>query len=107
MPVNSLISAPAMKPLFLPEITITARGGSCVSGASTSSSSRSTRLERTLAEVPGLSIVSQTTESASRSTFQDETGGASLINQAQIRLMGSGRGTPCERVCGDVEVAHQ
>ena len=42
MPVNSLMSAPAMKPLFLAEISTRPRGGSRSSAASCSSSSAST-----------------------------------------------------------------
>src|SRR5579859_1733191 len=59
-----------MKPLFFAERTITARGGLLANGARSESSSSSTPLERTLAEVPGLSRLSQTTESESRSIFQ-------------------------------------
>ena len=71
MPVNSLISAPATKPLFLAEITTTPRGRSFSSVASRPSSSLSTPPESTLAELPGLSIVSQAILSESRSSFQD------------------------------------
>ncbi len=71
IPVNSLMSAPAMKPLFFAEITITPRGGSLRKDGNRASSSVSTSLERTFADVPGLSIVSQTMPSASRSVFQD------------------------------------
>src|SRR5256885_10485455 len=49
--VNSLISAPATKPLFLAEITTAPRGRSFSSAASRPSSSPSTPLESTLAEV--------------------------------------------------------
>ena len=60
-----------MKPLFFADTTITPRGRSCSSAPSTSSSSISTPAESTLAEVPGLSKVSQAMPSASRSSFQD------------------------------------
>src|SRR5208282_6368976 len=70
IPVNSRMSAPAMKPLFLAEITTSARGGCFSSPASSPSSSTRTLPESTLAEVPGLSSVSQATPSASFSRLQ-------------------------------------
>src|SRR5579862_4294111 len=70
MPVNSRMSAPATKPLFLAEITTSARGNSFSSAASRPSSSISTLPESTLAEVAGLSSVSQATPSASFSRAQ-------------------------------------
>src|SRR5256884_230340 len=98
MPVNSLISAPATKPLFLAEITTAPRGRSFSSAASRPSSSPSTPLESTLAEVPGLSIVSQAIASASRSSFQAAVA---------VSFM-SGRRSRARRGAGaDLEIAHQ
>src|SRR6516165_8665097 len=64
------MSAPAANPLFFAEISTAPRGGSCSSAPSSSSSSASTPAESTLADVPGLSRVSQAIPSASRSSFQ-------------------------------------
>src|SRR5213082_3385850 len=98
MPVNSLISAPATKPLFLAEITTAPRGRSFSSAASRPSSSPRTPLESTLAEVPGLSIVSQAIASASRSSFQAAVA---------VSFM-SGRRSRARRGAGaDLEIAHQ
>src|SRR6266404_3249017 len=99
MPVNSLISAPATKPLFLAEITTTPRGRSLSSAASRPSSSLSTLPESTLAELPGLSIVSQAIASESRSSFQDPVA---------VSFMMSGRRDRARRGIGaDLEIAHQ
>src|ERR1700732_2231252 len=99
MPVNSLISAPATKPLLLPEITTTARGRSFSSAASRASSSVSTPPESTLAELPALSIVSQAIPSESRSSFQDPLA---------VSFMMSGRRDRTRRGAGaDLEIAHQ
>src|SRR3981081_1957430 len=99
MPVNSLISAPAPKPLFLPEITTTPRGKSFSSVASRASSSVSTLPESTLAELPGLSIVSQAIPSESPSSFQDPLA---------VSFMMSGRRDRARRGAGaDLEIAHQ
>src|SRR5579863_557137 len=70
MPVNSRISAPAINPLFLADSTTSARGGSFSRAPSRPSSSTSTEPESTLAEVPGLSSVSQARPSASLSRIQ-------------------------------------
>src|SRR6266404_6714675 len=99
MPVNSLISAPATKPLFLAEITTTPRGRSFSSAASRPSSSLSTLPESTLAELPGLSMVSQAIASESRSSFQDPVA---------VSFMMSGRRNRARRGAGvDLEIAYQ
>src|SRR6185437_11432223 len=97
MPVNSLMSAPAMKPLFLPESTTTPRGGGNAIRSMMASSSRRTWLESTLADVPGLSTVSHTIPSLSLSICHAAVA---------VSAIGSGRG----RVLftrAHVEVAHE
>src|SRR5580692_4938255 len=61
-----------MKPEGLPERMITPRGGERASDCSSASSSRITCCERVLAEVSGLSRVSQAMPWLSRSIFQAE-----------------------------------
>src|SRR5215472_17474114 len=105
MPVNSRMSAPATKPLFLADSTTSARGSCCSSAASRPSISSSTAPESTLAEVPGLSSLSQATPSASRSRVQllalsllmvDALGG----RDRSLLRTGAAAGV-------DLEVAHQ
>src|SRR5579883_1681912 len=93
MPVNSLMSAPAMKPLFLPEITTRPRGGTAATSSSSASSSRSTWLESTLTEVPGLSAVSQTMPSPSRSIFQARVAVSVLFTLSLPFFRASGAGS--------------
>jgi hypothetical protein len=64
------MSAPATKPLALPDFTITPRGGDLASSTRCLSSSSITSLESTFAEVPGLSRVNHTMPSASRVSRQ-------------------------------------
>src|SRR5690606_10580063 len=70
--VNSLMSAPAMKPLFLAEQNTMARGGLSSSSLSRTDSSRSTSPDNTFVEAPALSKVMKATPSASVSSFQCE-----------------------------------
>src|SRR5712692_8237353 len=70
MPRNSPMSAPAMKPLFLPERSTTPLGGSRSMRASTSLSSTSTSSLSVLALPPALSRTSQATPLSSRASFQ-------------------------------------
>src|SRR4029077_7419586 len=106
MPVNSRMSAPAMKPLFLAEISTSPRGGSRSKVARCSLSSASTAAESTFAEVFGLSKLSQAMPSASRSSFQ---AGAVSVMAARGRVgkNSSGRGGPCGGAALHLEVAHQ
>src|SRR5579862_3577351 len=105
MPVNSLMSAPAINPLFLAEMTTTPRGGSRSRRASSPSSSSSTLPESTLAEEPGLSRVSQAMPSESRSSFQ-ELPGVSFMSCAPWGESGSGGGSSARRGA-HLEVAYQ
>src|SRR5665213_54896 len=66
------MSAPAMKPEGLPERMMTPRGGDLAKDCSNASSSRMTCCESVLAEVSGLSRVSQAMPWLSRSIFQAE-----------------------------------
>src|SRR6202023_1973091 len=107
MPVNSLISAPATKPLFLAEMTTTPRGRVRSSVASTPSSSVSTSADSTFAEVPGLSRVSQAMPSASLSTFQDAAA-LSFMVQVPARASAAGGGYRAHRHPGaHPEIAYQ
>src|ERR1700761_4898749 len=94
------MSAPATKPLFLADMTTTPRGALCASGRSRASSSVSTSLERTLAEVPGLSSVSQTMPSASVEDVQ-----FGLVLMVGSRDGGGRIDSRCLRA--DVEVANE
>src|SRR5919109_2623189 len=111
MPVNSLMSAPAMKPLLFAEITTTPRGMSRSSAARRASSSASTPLERTLAEVPGLSIVSQAMPSASRASLQDPLAVSFMYGLPSRRggfpRSSGGRGGARRSAGADLEIAHQ
>src|ERR1700741_3132560 len=64
------MSAPATNPLALPDTTMSARGGRASMAFMSCASSRITSFESTLADAPGLSIVSHATSSPPRSSFQ-------------------------------------
>src|SRR5580700_6731017 len=107
MPVNSLMSAPATKPLFFAEITTTPRGARRSSVATSPSSSVSTLPDSTFAEVPGLSRVSQAMPSASISSFQDGLA-LSFMVSAPGAATASGRRDGAYRSPGaHAEIAHQ
>src|SRR5271168_1601993 len=71
--VNSLISAPAMKPLALAESTTTPTGLIAAISVSLPASSLRTEADSTLVEVPGMSQVSHAMRSASTSSVQQLT----------------------------------
>src|SRR5215831_833384 len=78
--VNSSTSAPAMKPLSLPERITSPLGGCAESSSSTIPSSASTSCESVLVDAPSLSRTSHASSSASRSTFQCcRTGTAAVL----------------------------
>src|SRR6516164_398299 len=70
MPRNSPMSAPAMKPLFLPERSTTPLGGSRSMRVRTSLSSPNTSSLSVLALAPDLSKISQAMRLSSRTSFQ-------------------------------------
>src|SRR6201984_354462 len=105
MPGNSRISAAAVKQLFWADSTTSARGGSFSSAASRPSSSSSTEPESTLAELPGLSNVSQATPSASRSRVQLRAESLLMVEALGGRDRGLLRTGAAAGI--DAEVAHQ
>src|SRR5580692_462295 len=109
MPVNSLMSAPAMKPLFLAEMSTRPRGRDCSSFPRCSLSSASTLAESTLAEVPGLSKLSHAMRSASSVSVQAGAAAAagSFMGVYQAEGKSGGRGTSAAGTAQDLEVAHQ
>src|ERR1700677_337208 len=107
MPVNSLMSAPAMKPLFFADITTTPRGGGNAIRSSRALSSRSTPLDSTLVEVSGLSTVSQTMPSLSRSIFQAEEEASIFFIFPPSGARSGRRRALLGVVRAHVEIAHQ
>src|SRR5215207_2114524 len=103
-PVNSLMSAPATKPLAFADLTMTARGRSAVKELTSVPSSASTFLESTLALTPGLSRISHAMSSASRSSFQADASSFILLRPVTGPM--SGR-RAARSSGGDVEVAHE
>src|SRR5690242_7304698 len=102
------MSAPAMKPLFLAEATTSPRGGLCCNGRRRPSNSMSTPLERTFAEVSGLSSVSQTMPSASVSDFQEPPVLLFISNTPLWEASRNGRGRFLRSSAGTyVEVADE
>src|SRR6185312_13850105 len=108
MPVNSLMSAPAMNPLFLPDCTTIPRGGFCCSGRRIASNSRRTPLESTFVEVPGLSSVSQRMPSASVADLQEPLV-LSFIGDTPQETVSRNAGSRSlrHRAGADMEIAHE
>src|SRR5688572_992910 len=78
MPMNSLMSAPATKPLFLADVMISALGGDACRASSRAFSSSMTARDRLLAEASALSIDNQAMPDSSVVRVQLAVAGAGM-----------------------------